>query len=99
MTDQETIPPAGSLSEVNIHLGYLRRDVQDLGKKIDDQSAHYINVDEFKPVLEQLAKHDRDIEKLLAFANTLTGKLIGFGLAMGAAFAIISIGVQILFHI
>lgn len=99
MNDQETISAAGSLSEVNIHLGYLRRDIQQLGTKIDEQTNHYINNDEFAPIKDAVDKHERAIVALERYQNTLTGKMIGFGLAMGVAFSIISVAVQAVFHI
>lgn len=96
---EETIPSAGSLAEVNIHLGYLRRDIQNLSTQIAEQDSHYINMDEFKPIVETVAKHDKSIEKLEAFSNTLNGKLIGFGLAIGVFVSIATVVVQTIFHI
>lgn len=99
MTDQSSISEPQTLREVSVHLEYLRNDIKEVKTLINDQSTHYINVDEFQPVKDMVDKHERSIENMKTFQDTLTGKMIGFGLAMGVVFTIISIAVQTVFHI
>lgn len=99
MTDQSSISEPQTLREVSVHLEYLRNDIKEVKTLINEQSTHYINIDEFQPVKDMVEKHERTIDTLKAFQNTLAGKMVGFGVAMGVAFSLVSLVIQALFHI
>lgn len=99
MTDTSSISEPQTLREVSVHLEYLRNDIKEVKTLIADQSMHYINIDEFNPIKDQQVINTKNIEALRIWQDRLIGKMIGFGLAIGAVFAIISVVVQSVFHV
>lgn len=104
----DVIPPANTPSEVNIHLGYIRRDIRELGtaiaaglKRVDEQVGglddHYVSRAEFSPVAEQTKKNTADLEEIKTFRDNLTGKLFGFGSGISVATAALTFALTYLF--
>lgn len=94
----DEIPAAQTPSEVNIHLGYIRRDIQNLqqetkqalegiGKKIDSLDDHYITESEFRPVSDQTKASALELKALTEWRDTFNGKMIGLGIAISFASA------------
>jgi len=95
------IPPANTSAEVNIHLGYLRRDIlnltaqtsKDLGdikSQISDLDDHYISEAEFGPIRDSVKQNAEDIRRLIEWKDTFNGKMIGFGAAISIITAAVS---------
>lgn len=90
------LPPANTPAEVNIHLGYIRRDIRtltdttnlalgNLAKKIDELDDHYITESKFRPIADDVKAHDNQLKELTEWRDTFNGKLVGFGCAIAAA--------------
>ncbi len=102
MSDQDQpIPTAQTPAEVNIHLGYIRRDILTLAtdtkeamKKIQESVSslddHYVSEASFKPFSEAVQKHEGLIESLVTWKDTLNGKMIGFGLGISVATSVVT---------
>lgn len=102
------IPPANTPAEINIHLGYLRRDIlsltatteKKLGEitnqisKLDD---HYISEAEFRPVADETKQMIATLKGLTEWKDTFSGKMIGFGLGISAATSVITFILTYLF--
>lgn len=109
LNEQETvIPAANTPQEVNIHLGYIRRDIhnlsqattqsiKDLGKKIDELDDHYITEAEFRPVSDMAKASAQEVKQLREWRDTFSGKMIGFGLAISIASSAITFLLNYLF--
>lgn len=104
----DELPDAKTPAEVNIHLGYIRRDIQNLqqetktaldgiAKKIEDLDDHYITESEFRPVAELTKANAAAIKELTEWRDTFNGKLIGFGLAISAVSALLSFALNYFF--
>lgn len=95
------IPPANTPAEINIHLGYLRRDILDMKntteksltaikEQINDLENHYVNESEFRPIADLAKQNAKDIKTLTEWKDTFNGKLIGFGLGISIATSVIT---------
>lgn len=84
--DSVIVPP-GTVGEIAIHIGYLRRDIQSLSQKFDEVSKSYITHEELKPTLETVSslktfmdnsEGARDEAKKYArFSGSLAGAIVG----------------------
>lgn len=94
----DDLPAANTPAEVNIHLGYIRRDIQNLqqetksaldgiAKKIEDLDDHYITESEFRPVSDQTKASALELKALTEWRDTFNGKMIGLGIAISFASA------------
>ncbi len=98
---EATIPPANTPAEINIHLGYLRRDILDMKAstekslteikgQINALDDHYVSEARFLPI-EELAKiNAKGLKDLTEWKDTFNGKMIGFGLAISVVSAVVS---------
>lgn len=97
----DEIPSANTPAEVNIHLGYIRRDIQllqtetkaaieSVAKKIDQLDDHYITETEFRPSAEKVKDHELQLKALTAWRDTFNGKMMGFGAAVALASTLLS---------
>lgn len=89
------IPAANTPAEVNIHLGYIRRDIlnlqqettkalENLGRKIDGLDDHYITESEFRPYAKTTEANAAELKLLTEWRDTFNGKMIGIGIAIAA---------------
>lgn len=96
------IAEAKSLSELNIHMGYIRQKIaensinngknfQDLKEQIQLQSHSFVLQDEFKPLAKTVEEIRTTQKELVAFKDTLTGKMLGVGAMSGIIVGIIMI--------
>ncbi len=78
-----------NIEGVNIHLSYIRKDIDSLSKKIDEISSSFVTNQEFQEHLKADEDHEARIRLLQEFQDTLMGKIWGVGivasLIMGAA--------------
>ncbi len=95
------VSDAKTQGEVNVHLGYIRRDIIDMKKdtteklqeikeqitKLDD---HYISEAEYKPVRDAVEAHGKEIKSLTEWRDTFNGKIIGFGVAISIATSVLT---------
>lgn len=99
--NNDDLPEAKTPSEVKIHLGYIRRDIQNLqqetakaidgiGKKIDALDDHYITEAEFRPIADLAKQNAEAIKSLTEWRDTFNGKMIGFGTAIALASTLLS---------
>lgn len=92
MTEQE--PPVQTpttIEGMSIHLGYIRRDLDSMNKKLDGLSTSFVTTTEFNDHLKGYEDHEKRIRILEGFKDTLLGKLWGVGIMAGGVVAIISI--------
>lgn len=99
---QETpIAEAKSLSELNIHLGYIRQTIsenrtqnranfQEIKEQIALQAHSFVLQDEFKPFMKDVEELRATQKTLVEFKDTLTGKMWGVGIMVGAIAGLIS---------
>lgn len=103
------IPPANTPAEINIHLGYIRRDIiqsanvtaeaiKGLKEDIGNLDDHFVSDEAFKPMVDQLNHNTADIGKLKEFRDTLNGKLVGFGVGISAATSVITFALVYFFN-
>jgi hypothetical protein len=102
------IPAANTPAEVNIHLGYIRRDIQNLqqettkaidmlGRKIDGLDDHYVTESEFRPIADQAKASASELKLITEWRDTFNGKMIGLGLAIAAGSALLSFALNYFF--
>lgn len=93
---ETAIPIANTPAEVNIHLGYLRRDILDLKvttqkdlKEIKDQITDlddsYVKKEQFDPFVESHKQVLIDVRLLTEWKDTFNGKMVGFGVGISVA--------------
>lgn len=99
MADPESaIPPANTPAEINIHLGYIRRDILAQGKAMTDGMKglqeqisalddHYVSEAAFAPVKDQTEENRKELVALKEWKDNFTGKMIGFAAGISAASA------------
>ncbi len=107
-SNETEIPPANTPGEINIHLGYLRRDILDMKKttettlneiktQISNLDDHYVSEGRFNPLKES---HDQliiDVRALTEWKDTFSGKMIGFGLGISVATSAVTFFLTYLF--
>ena len=105
MADPETAIPSATTPEgVNIHLGYIRRDLldmknqnqkdlKDIKDSINGLGDHYVSEEAFGPVAEQTELNRKDLVAMKEWKDTLNGKLIGFGFGISATTAVITFAI------
>lgn len=97
--NQSEIPAANTPTEINIHLGYIRRDIQDMKKaseesfkdiktQIKDLDNNFISEVQFKPFRESQKILIDDVRTLTEWKDTFTGKMVGFGLGISISTSI-----------
>lgn len=96
----QVIPPANTPAEINIHLGYIRRDILDIKtenarnmQQLKDQigNLNFVSEQEFQSLSKMVADHETEIKSLTQSRDTLNGKLIGFAVSAGTFSSIITI--------
>lgn len=104
MTEEHPETPiaeAKSLSELNIHLGYIRQKIaensvnnkanfQELKDQITLQAHNFVIQDEFKPFVKDVENLKITQKELVTFRDTLVGKFWGIGIIAGGIVAVIS---------
>jgi tetrahydromethanopterin S-methyltransferase subunit G len=89
-----TIAEAKTLSELNIHLGYISKritdnnverskDMGEIKQSLDKVVLNQITRVEFDNVKEKTKENGENIIILMAFKNTLIGKMWGIGIMAG----------------
>jgi hypothetical protein len=95
------IADAKSLSELNIHIGYIRQRImdnsaankanfQELKEQISLQAHTFVLHDEFKPIAKAVEEMKIVQKDLVTFKDTLTGKMWGIGVVAGLVVSIIT---------
>ena len=91
MTDKQIPPPIDAGSDpMNIHLSYIRRDIDSINKTLDGLVSGYVSRVDFIDHLKDDADHESRIRSLEEFHNTLLGKMWGIGILVGGLSSIIS---------
>lgn len=103
-----SIPPANTPAEINIHLGYIRRDILNLqeetrksigevSKQISSLDDHYITESEFRPIANLVKENAMELIKMKEWRDTFNGKMLGFGTAIAFASAVLSFALNYFF--
>ncbi len=98
---ETTIPSANTPAEINIHLGYIRRDILDMKRttsdslqeiktQISDLDDHYVNESQFVPLKESHEQLIIDVRNLTEWKDTFNGKMIGFGIGISVATSVVT---------
>ena len=108
MADAEsTIPAPQTPAEIAIHIGYLRRDIAQIGERYESGmkelftrfetlTDHFITEAEFRPVADQGDSNAKDIKALNSWKDNLQGRMAGFAVGISAASALGGGGVVVL---
>lgn len=97
----QPIPTATTPAEVNIHLGYIRRDIlnlstttekvlQEIKDSIGKLDDHYVSEQSFQPFAESVVNLEKEVKGLSTWKDTLNGKMIGFGLGISVATSMVT---------
>jgi len=103
-----SIPPANTPAEINIHLGYIRRDILNLqeetrksigevSRQISNLDDHYITESEYRPIAETVKSHEIELRALKEWRDTFNGKMLGFGTAIALASTLLSFALNYFF--
>jgi len=98
MPDAAEMPPATTPEGVNIHLGYIRRDLLDMKKQsaadlqeiknsLSALGDHFVSEEAFKPITEAVEAHGKNLKELNTWKDNLQGRMIGFAAGISAASA------------
>ena len=94
MNDNKDMPPVqqpNSIEGMGIHLGYIRRDVDTIIKKIDSLTSTFITTEVFEELKKEVAELKTVSKDLVEFKDTLVGKMWGVGVMAGAVVGLITI--------
>ncbi len=94
MNPEHSDPPAqetGTLVGMGIHISYIRKNLEELNRKMDNLSGVFVTTEDFARHEEADADHEKRIRTLEEFKDTLTGKMIGVAATSGFIVGIITL--------
>lgn len=91
MNQENKLPEATTLGEMNIHLAHLAESVRKIDDKLDGMDKRYVTQIEFIPIKEQVANNEKEIGGFKEWKDGLMGRLVGAGMVVGAVWAVIAL--------